>query len=54
MNKVSAVICVKNGVATIEDCLRSLEQNQLLEIIVVDGNSIDRTVEIVSRYTDKV
>ena len=54
MNNISVVVCVKNSEATIEDCLKSIEKNDPLEIIVVDGNSTDETVKIASRYTDKI
>jgi len=52
--KVSVIVPVKNGAATIRDLLDSLMQLEYdkgkLEIVVVDGNSVDKTCEIVSRY----
>lgn len=54
MNNISAVICVKNGEETIERALKSLVFNNPQEIIVIDGNSSDRTVEIAKKYTDKI
>ncbi len=54
MNKISAVICVKNGEETIERALKSLVKNNPFEIIVVDGNSSDRTPEIARNYADKI
>ena len=48
--KVTLGVCVKNSESTIEKCLRNvINQNfpkKLIEVIVVDGNSKDKTVEI--------
>ncbi|ASJ08376.1 hypothetical protein A3L11_03660 [Thermococcus siculi] len=53
--QISVVMCVKNREDEIERALRSVKnQNGILEIIVVDGNSTDRTVEIARKYTDKI
>ena len=38
----------------IEDCLKSIISNNPSEIIVVDGDSSDNTVELASAYTDKI
>ena len=51
---VSVIIAAKNAERTIEDCLRSVKRNTPAEIIVVDGNSTDRTVDIAKRYPDKI
>ena len=51
---VSVVVCVKNGEATIAECLESIQDNHPAEIIIMDGNSTDRTREIAQRYTDKI
>ncbi len=53
MAKISACIISFNEEKKIEDCLKSLV-NIADEIIVVDSNSTDDTVEIAKRYTDKV
>ena len=53
MAKISACIISYNEEAKIEDCLKSLEP-VVDEIILVDSNSTDKTVEIASRYTTKV
>lgn len=53
MAKISACIISYNEEDKIEDCLKSLEPI-VDEIIVVDSNSTDKTVEIASRYTDKI
>ena len=53
MPKISACIISFNEEKKIEDCLQSL-QSVADEIIVVDSISTDKTLEIVSRYTDKI
>jgi len=52
MLKISAVINTRNEELNIEYCLKSVAWCD--EIIVVDMESEDRTVEIVKKYTDKV
>ena len=54
VSDVAVVICTLNEEKRIEDCLRSVVSNNPGEIIVVDGGSIDRTVEIAKKYTNKV
>jgi glycosyltransferase involved in cell wall biosynthesis len=49
---LSAVLMVKNGEKRIKDCLESVKWAD--EIIVVDGMSTDKTVDISKGYTDKV
>jgi len=53
---VSVIVTTRNSEATIELCLRSLEEQSFKaeEIIVVDNNSTDRTKKIASRYTQTV
>ncbi len=51
---VSVVICVKDREALIGDALRSIVQNHPHEIVVVDGQSKDRTVEIARQFTDRI
>jgi len=51
---VSVIVVAKNAEKTIEDCLKSVQRNNPAEIIVVDGNSTDRTVDIAREYTKKV
>ena len=53
MPKISACIISLNEEEKIEDCLKSLEP-VVDEIILVDSNSTDKTVEIASKYTDHV
>ena len=52
--KISVVVCVKNEESRIEECLKRIQLNSPDEIIVVDGDSSDRTAEIAHMYTDKV
>ncbi len=52
MMNVSAIVITYNEELNIESCLRSLSFVE--EVIVVDSNSTDRTVEIAQRYTDRV
>jgi len=50
---VSVVVITKNEENSIKDCLESA-YGWASEIIVVDDESLDKTVEIVKNYTDKV
>jgi len=58
MNKVSVIIPTYEEEKYIERCLKSLTNQTLsrehYEIIVVDANSKDKTVEIARKYADKV
>ena len=49
---ISVIIIAKNEEQNIEDCLRSVQWAD--EIILVDSESEDRTVEIARRYTQKI
>jgi glycosyltransferase involved in cell wall biosynthesis len=51
---ISVIIAAKNAEGTIEECLVSVQGNNPAEIIVVDGNSTDRTLEIARRFTDLI
>lgn len=53
MNKLSSCIIVRNEEQQIRACLESLKDISD-EIIVVDGYSTDKTVEICKEYTDKI
>lgn len=52
--KVSVVVCAKNEEKRIKYCLDSIKKNKVDEIILVDGNSKDKTVEIAKKYTKKI
>jgi glycosyltransferase involved in cell wall biosynthesis len=51
---ISVITITKNEERTIEETLRSIQRNNPAEIIMVDGNSTDRTVEIARRYTQRI
>lgn len=50
---ISCCMIVKNEESFLEQCLESIK-DYVDEIIIVDTGSMDRTVEIASRYTHKV
>ncbi|MHB9155610.1 MAG: glycosyltransferase family 2 protein [Endomicrobiales bacterium] len=52
MEKLSAALIVKNQEEHIEECLSSLKWAD--EIVILDGMSTDRTVEICRRFTGRV
>jgi glycosyltransferase involved in cell wall biosynthesis len=54
--KVSFCIPTKNNEATIDRCLESIINQDYpnTEIIIVDGHSTDRTLEIILKYTDNI
>ncbi len=52
MEKISAIIIAGSEEKNIADCLESVKWAD--EIVVVNSESTDRTVEIAGRYTDKV
>lgn len=52
--KISVVVCVKNEEARLEECLKKIKLNEPDELIVVDGDSTDKTAEIARQYADKV
>lgn len=51
---ISAIILTRNSEVTIRECLESVTKNSPQEIIVVDGYSTDKTLDIVKAYTDKI
>ena len=52
MAKISVVMIVQDEEKKIEATLRSVTWAD--EIVIVDGGSKDKTVEIASRYTSKI
>lgn len=52
MHKLSIALITKNEETTIARCLESLKWAD--EIVVLDGYSTDKTVEICRKYTDKI
>jgi len=51
---VSAIIIARNSEEHIENCLRAVQSNNPAEIILVDGNSTDGTLNIARMYTYKI
>lgn len=51
---ISVIIPTKNAERTIEECLSSVQLNTPAEIIMVDGNSTDKTLDIARRFTDRI
>jgi glycosyltransferase involved in cell wall biosynthesis len=51
---VSVVVPVRNAEDFAESCLASIARSRPREIIVVDGNSTDGTLEVAKRYADVV
>jgi glycosyltransferase involved in cell wall biosynthesis len=51
---VSVIVATKNNEKTLEKCLESIKRNNPAEIIVVDGLSSDKTVEIARKYATKI
>ena len=52
MNKISITVITKDEEINISDCLKSVAWAD--EIIVVDSESTDRTVELAKQFTDKI
>lgn len=52
MITISASMIVKNEEKVLENCLNSI--NGVDEIVIVDTGSIDNTIEIAKKYTDKI
>jgi glycosyltransferase involved in cell wall biosynthesis len=53
---ISVIILTKNSMRTIDECLKSVLQQTLppQEVIIVDGNSKDGTIEVLKRYPVKL
>jgi glycosyltransferase involved in cell wall biosynthesis len=52
MNNISVIVIAKDEEKNISDCLHSVEWAD--EIIVVDSESTDKTLELAKKFTDKV
>ena len=50
--KISALVLTRNEEEMIEDCLKQLEFAD--EIVILDQNSVDDTLKIAKKYTDKI
>jgi len=53
MGRISACMLTKNEEENIERCLENIK-DYVDEIVIVDGFSEDKTVEIARKYTDKI
>jgi glycosyltransferase involved in cell wall biosynthesis len=54
MLDVSVVVPVRNAEGLLEDCLASIARAEPREIIIVDGKSTDRTLELARGFTDRI
>lgn len=54
MLDLSVIVPVRNAEHLIDQCLASIMRSQPAEIIVVDGRSTDRTLEIARRYPVRI
>ena len=56
MNSITVIIPVKNAESQIEKCLSAVVNQSILpkEIILVDGYSTDKTVDIAKKYSVKI
>ena len=52
--RISAVVPARNAEHWIESCVSAIRANHPAEIILVDGGSTDRTVELARPWVDKV
>jgi glycosyltransferase involved in cell wall biosynthesis len=52
MNKISVTVITKNEEKNVSECLKSVAWAD--EIIVVDSESTDRTVELAKQFTEKI
>lgn len=53
-NSISVNICTLNEAKNIENCIKYVRKNNVLEIIVIDGSSTDNTVKIAKKFADRV
>ena len=51
MNNISAIVIAKNEESNISECLKSI--SWVDEIILVDAESTDKTVEFAKKFTHK-
>lgn len=54
MLPISVVVPVRNAELMVEQCLASIFQAQPNEVIIVDGNSTDQTLEIAHQYDVRI
>ena len=51
---ITVVVPVRNAEAILEECLASIERQHPAEVVVVDGMSTDRTLEIARRHGARI
>ena len=53
---ISIIIATKNSENYLEKCLKSIfdQEYENFEIIIVDNNSFDKTVEIIKKYNSNI
>ncbi|HEV8688330.1 MAG TPA: glycosyltransferase [Gaiellaceae bacterium] len=54
MLDVSVIVPVRNAERMLDDCLASIVRSQPREILVVDGMSTDRTLDVARRYPVRI
>lgn len=54
MLDISVVVPVRNAEEIVDECLASIDRSEPREIILVDGLSTDRTLEIARRYPVRI
>lgn len=56
MKKITIIIATYNAEKTIERCLQSIvsQKNNAVELCIVDGQSVDKTMQIVQQYQDHI
>lgn len=52
--KISVVVCILNEEKRLEECLQLILKNKPDEIIVVDGGSSDKSLEIAKKFTNNI
>jgi glycosyltransferase involved in cell wall biosynthesis len=51
---ISVVVCVKNEEVRIEECLESIVNENPDEIVLVDGDSCDSTIDLAKKFSIKI
>jgi len=54
MLPISVIVVARNAERTLTQCLEAIVRNCPAEIIVIDGNSDDRTLELAKIFTSKI
>jgi glycosyltransferase involved in cell wall biosynthesis len=55
MRNLTIVVCTKNSEKLLEDCLKTIKDSAPeSELVIVDADSVDQTLKIARKYTDKI